>query len=243
MTPRGLPDFGSFNYDRAAASIDPAQLFLGATGCQSYYNTGRLIWLDTFHCGIGAWTLEKLGDARYPAISKTYCYIPGGALNIHAGTLTGICGGQIHRRIVYPNIDRIGIETMWLVGGARTLGYWVNLDYDRDGVGKYRAVLIYNTPTGGIYAGGYGPANLLGTLDTTSVSGLWLPIKLVIDVSTGMYVRAYVGNLTFDLSGRPLSIDVLDVPGVVHTEIDGYSLVLGDQDGYVGYVALTSDEP
>ncbi|KKL56155.1 hypothetical protein LCGC14_2248270, partial [marine sediment metagenome] len=76
-----------------------------------------------------------------------------------------------------------------------------------------------------------------------STNGPWLLIKLVADFVNGKYVRALIGHLELDLTAYALDSSAVASPGWVTFWLRCAAVNAVTNDGYIGHVAGTVDEP
>ena len=76
-----------------------------------------------------------------------------------------------------------------------------------------------------------------------SANGPWLLIKLVADFVNGNYVRALIGHLELDLTDYALDSSVVAQSGWATFWLKCTAVNAVTNDGYIGHVAGTVDEP
>lgn len=240
---RGQPDFGNMHYVTALKMSDLSVMWLGLTGFQPFYNTGRFFWADTFHNPLGAWVETLYGDATASQITEAKAYIPSRCVKLNVGTASGGGMSDLSRFCAVPNCKKFGIESVIYVYDGSKIGYSLFMDYTIEDGNSVFGQLFYDADYGELAIEDDKGFPVVAELPLTDVKDLWLHMKLVIDVENKRYHKAYLGSQVIDLTSYNLVSSGLHVTGALAHGV--YALPYADianQAGYVGYVLLSSDE-
>ena len=84
---------------------------------------------------------------------------------------------------------------------------------------------------------------IIASLPASPSYPMWVTIKLVMDFTTGFYVRAVIGQNTFDLSTIPVYGGAASQPnGALFYAITGTNIAANNKTN-IGHFILTTDEP
>jgi hypothetical protein len=243
--PRGLPDYGIPQYAQATTSIDLATLFLAQTGIASVDGKGRILYADNFHAGLAGFMLYKEGNASLAYPSSTNCYIPPLSAGFNPGTYSGAGISWLYKWITLPDTERVGIEAIFGIINGNNLMYSLMLDYGYSDNSEYNYTLRWYTDTGKVSITVNEKEVQIGSYEISVNGPVYIPVKLVGNISTGKYDHVLVGNKGYNLTSYNANIRALTAPGVVLASIGGggvQSSTVGDY-GRIGYMILTVDEP
>jgi len=245
--PRGTPDGNATIYGYAVKEIDPAAIYQYLWGFSPIDGAGRLVYLDTFNCGLGGFRLLSSGGGLDPVISNQDStfpfFVPPNVCNLDPGG-TNDGRSQLARELFFGKTKRIGLE----------VGLTVN-----NSVHDFFCQCDYNPVSGSPYTGGFYLNVQNGYIrtspETTPIQYIYqngaafptnifmIQIKIVMDFSTGKFVRALIGDQLFDISDYPLSPSSSSLEGYATTFFSGYSLGTALNPVKLGYVLITKDEP
>lgn len=239
--PRGQPDYHSNPYQVSVNQADAGFSMPFMFGRASIDARGRVVWVDNFRYGIGAWKLLKGGSGSYPVAATTLADIPPNAmkLEVDGGASTDYSAARHEWGL---NILRsIGIEYSLFLNNDDS-DYDVSLVHYLDGVVKVAQwkitksphVLSIRTPTGYV--------DIANIPDDTGYMN-YLQYKLVADFVLGKYVRLLIGDLEYDISNYELYSAASAYSGYVYFRFSMTSGIAVARTSYLGYAILTYDEP
>ena len=200
---------------------------------------GHVFYSHDFADGKGAFYCTTSGTGASAVIESDYHMRGGFALKLTGGSDTnkyakaqGIVGRNPSDRLGFLVAVSSYADSTDIVLRARPVGtrYIGALRYDWGGQKLY-------------YLGDDAGYHSLGTVNCQNFPYVFNSFKLVIDVSTGKYVRALVNDTEFDLSLLDLESDVAGWPGTCEFEIVTYSRVANNDYNYIDHVIVTVDEP
>lgn len=249
---RGTPDGRIENLTYATQTSDLAFISNMLWGFSPIDGKGRVWYLDTFNNGLGGFGFTNTGAALGPRLYSNasnglgFIFCPPNSVELVTGIATGDLS-QIWRQIQFGINTRVGLETSILFSSACPR-YVLIVDYKPRGKNGYIGTLQLNTTRD--Y---WQIINQAGTpVDVFAVNeGGGTPaiqtlqqIKLVCDFATGYYVRAMIGENLVDLSAHQMQASAITYHGFMTIALRARSLgVSTTQNGYLGYVLLTRDEP
>lgn len=264
----GTPDGGYNPYQAASQVNDLGSLANYLWGFAPADGRGRMLYLDTFKDGLGAWSLVASGaGSAVPFLTGTAVMVPPFAALLQCGTTGPVGNGfsemdrEFYVRSDLSKAPRFGLEA-GIYAGATVYGsptgnvaqqfpgaFDINVIYQVINVTTaYQATLRIDRATASFQvltpSGFQQIAGMSGSaLDGTEV--MYFQPKIVVDFNTGRYVRAVIGRDTIDISA--LSAKVITqagLGGIVTADLacwaDGTA---GHNTGRVGYVLFTADEP
>jgi hypothetical protein len=240
--PRGLPDY--FNPDtivsQRLANVEEVVTII--RGIASLDNRGRTLFYDHFATGLGGWKTTKTNNGVLGASSTTWALVAPNSAYLDAGTV-GINGySSLNKRIHLGSSKRLGLEASILFT-ANVPDFWLEILYNLDG-DEYNARLRVEALSGDVdieLAGGWQNVGEVGY--AAPANGPWLLVKMVADYSTGMFVRALIGQEQIDLSDYALPSTAVSAPGKADFKIRAKAIHAVTNDAYIGHGAITVDEP
>jgi hypothetical protein len=238
---RGLPDYYNPSTVVSQRLVDMSEVMAALAGLTTMDGRGHISFFETFKEGMGAWALEKTGNGEYPIassvqaeVSPVSCY-----MNTPHGQPANRSGMYIYR--ILPGQYRIGVEySVYLTTITASLLVTLYIEY---GGNYYDAVLTLTPSTSTLKIQGKTTSSRTFDLGDTPSYSAWIPIKLVIDASTGYAVRLLIGSTEYDVSDIELDTGAITGAGVTYLHIDARQSGAVDWETYVGHVILTSDEP
>lgn len=164
---------------------------------------GNVILAEDFENGITEWVpeTENVGSAVASSTTRHYA----GAKSMSLYSVTGDSGfAQASRLLHYPGETKVAIFARVLLKDDSDTVYLGFLAYN--GVTEVTARLVYDRYNSTLAVLTTGPTTTtvktgltLGPVDYT-----WYPVTLIIDLSTGKYVKAILGQTEVDLSAYSL---------------------------------------
>lgn len=242
----GGPDYNVPRYKQAVPSPDPTDLPARLDGYGRMDNLGRIIVHDDFGQGLARWRLSQIGTGLTPALSTVQgsVFVPPNAVVFDA---TPAVNDVSYMRVMMQvrRADRFGFECIWNLSAkpleiAQVLEYTISAGNSFDGALKLNPVTSKFQITDNV-----GDKDI-ADLDCANIGAQeYIGMKLVIDLTTGKYVRAVLGGNVVDLSAyslRPLG--VAEANRLVATMfVTKTHALLTVEKPYLGYATITLDEP
>jgi hypothetical protein len=228
-------------YGIAASSVDNRDIVTAILRQGSADARGRLLFVDTFANGLSGWEAVHAGDAKDPEVRVDVVELPPASAYFDAGTVGGGGSGVLQRSLVIGDVTRVGVEL-----GVRTgqIPPDYTLQVTTEGIDvKYTGAILVSvagsniqllTPTG--YELIVNPAPV--GFDTA-----WMIVKLVVDQTTGKYVRAVVGQLEINLEAYDMQTLIVPGNGRVSVDVKCAATNGTSLPGIIGHVFVTVDEP
>jgi len=222
---RGAPDYGI--YQRPAIAE-------------------QAVWHDDFELPVLRWTPLAVAPGVAAVLSTTTHFSGNQSvfLDAPAGAMSD---SLISRRFPLTQLGRIGIE-FFVQGFTKTTGSFIVTLTFYDGTIPSQAQLIYDTDAGTISI-----VHLVAGVATTTIIArlvymvtqefYFLPIKLVIDTVTDMYVKLWVGGVPYDLSTYTMTVLAGSPDRYIYVQfrIDGSAA--DDMWMYIDDFTLSQNEP
>jgi hypothetical protein len=239
--PRGGPDYGNPVYQVASQQQDTGDLIVAARGINTCDGRGRLMYLDTFLDGLGAWRATQSGGASLAAVVTNVAEISPVCM------LLNTFGGAVG--------DYSQIARSWRIAGIRHVGLELGIKYDG---GMADLIVSFQLRTLDGYAYGqmkltndgklylFNAAFAYQLVDTLAASGesnTWLPVKLVIGNDPLTYVRLIVGQREINISSVVIYTPVPSTIEDLYVAIQAINVSAGKSKIYIGHVLMTVDEP
>ncbi len=241
--PRGQPDFGVYTDTPVASGIsDPGEAAARLGSINVYDRRGWTVWMDDFEAPSIKWYGAVVAPGVGPVLVTTASWT--GVQSVYLDAVAG-AGGVSGMLKIFPllRLGRLGIE-FWTRGVTVTPGY-LGLVFDIfDGTNQSRAEVRVDfladtvsivTPAGKIEID-TGAFPLLALMP-------FVPIKIVVDMDTDMYIRLMVGHQEYDISAHAL-VDVgLNTDRLVRAQFSLNGDAGGDSYAWLENFILTQNEP
>lgn len=237
---RGLPDYGNPEYIAAGKASDPGALMLALRGIASVDGLGRLFLVETWGEGQVGW-LSLGGGAPRAYVSVGYAEIAPGALVLPGSLGPTTPPAGIMRGFYLPLLGRLGVELSLLYTIA-DLRYSIYCRYWTGAV-RYDAEVSIDETTGDVSVNTTTGYMVVANIIPIGTDLPWVPIKLVLDYTTGSYVRLMIGQCTINLSNLIHTTVVTIYPGYLSVQITSTDTFHGGEDARIGHVFVTLDEP
>lgn len=241
--PRGLPDYGQATEQYAIAGMaDLGELAARLNSINVYDRRGFTIWMDDFEAPLLRWTPGFGGAGVAPVLSTTTSFlgVQSAFMNCPAAAVSR---SDMHRILPLIRRGKVGIE-LWLQGFTKTTGYLQIQLYMYDGVSPNYAELRYDTDAQTIsIVHALGTTIIATNVYMTNTGHYFLPIKLVADMDTDMYVRLLVGETEYDISAYGLVLLPASANKFIQVAINLFGSAADDMWMYVDNGILTQNEP
>lgn len=202
--PRGQPDYGIYTEaDIAGGMSDVGEGAARLKSIDTYDRRGWVYYLDDFESPAFAWGTGNAFGGSTPVHDSTYC-VSGSQVVKLACDAAANAYSYITRYFGFIRTGRLGIEIK-IQGDFTTTGYFQFLIEVLNGVTDYTGSIKYDGWTGTITLVHNGGSTEVATgiyMDIGSTH--FVPIKLVIDIDSGTFVRLIAGGKEYDLSAYDL---------------------------------------
>ena len=238
-----VPDYTSqYKLINTYGQMDLTEISARLGGYSLFDRRGKVFFLDGFeYSTLTNWTImAAAGGAMAMDNTKSFYGQSSAKITTAAGSPWTIA---ILKYLDVPSQSAVGSEIMFMPNHANeifTLALFLT-----NGTNEYSAQIRANFATNVMqYMDAAGSWQTLpGTLYWSISCEWWKYFKLVANVSTKKYVRAFIGNMTWDLS----AISMHTVGGSSNAYIEvAASLAATDSTQHYGWVdnlVLTHDEP
>lgn len=240
---RSAPDWSSFR----TGLIYPLRLDLGELAVRlgspiSHDRRGAVLWWDDFECGLNKWAIATRGTGASVTLASDKARNGRRSVRLTAGS-DGARLAQIDHMDTFLDVTVYGVEISVLVRDqAEALELWAVAD---TGTVRHLSALRWEHATNRLYVRTPGPTW------TLAATGLWFPripigfrpLKLVVDLAAGAYVRAIVGHQEVDLRSYQPPTDTTLFPGTFLMSVRLYSRPGYNDTHYFDDAIITADEP
>jgi len=222
--------------------IDSGELAarLGSPSVQD--RRGNVLWMENFESTPLQWDVFRSSTGCAAEIMADKYWMGSQSCKLTAGSVTNTYT-YINKYFSLPQIAKFGIEVMSLFEDAK---FYLSMYLDgHTGSAQIRAGIRYNLDTDKLYYhdSGGGWTEFQDDVSYTLDKEWWLYLKMVLDWSTGKYIRAIVGGTEYDLS----SYSYKSTPGDADAYIELRFLVMtledADNSCYIDNVIITQNEP
>ncbi len=240
--PRGLPDY--YNPDTLVSQrlANVEEIVTQQRKIASIDNRGRTLFFDSFGEGMGGWLLSNDGLGEDAVASTAKSLIPPASAYLDAGTSGSSGGSSIIKGFHLGASALIGLETSFRYAN-NTPNLELFMYYNLAGNEFFARMDIL--PLSGVVRIWIDSEFVtVGNIGYNgSSAGPWLLIKLVADFVNGKYVRALIGHLELDLTAYALDSSAAAAAGRATFWLKCTAVNAVTNDGYIGHVAGTVDEP
>lgn len=210
-------------------------------GPAAYDWRGQVLTFSTFEHGKES-LYATLGAAdAVIAISPDYSLMGGYSLKMF-GCAADPWTAKVQGLVGTNPTDRVGLTVCW--SGYYTYDKVHFALFVRKAATRYIGRMEYDPGSGTIsYMDSDGNFQSLGAVWLTNYPYAFNWLKLVIDVSTGKYVRALLNDVEYDLSAHSLDTDALGFSKAIELEIVVYSADGENYGIYLDRWVITVNEP
>lgn len=240
---RGLPSWHKYrSFGQVHEDVRLGELAVRLGSIVTWDRRGNVVWLDSFEGGLNQWQTGGSGSLNKVIPSIDYCRSSGLSAKLVSGS-TGNHRADITKDFLFFPAVPTGIEFSWMqLGGIDYLELDV-IHYD--GTDLYEAGLRYDYDNKrweyGDSTTGWTP--FLEGWDIGVGYNIWHTFKLVLDLSTGCFLRAIINKTEQDLSAVAMrtAASITDLPEL-WVRIRFIGDVGDNEDGYCDNVILTQNE-
>ena len=239
----GTPDWGLTAGTVTTYQLtDLAELAVRLGSIVSYDRRGEVLFLDDFQHGLSLWDPDTSGAGADVYLSTELALSGSFACKLIPGTATGNYA-LIQTYLSLPPLSRMGVQYFF-----SHLGTTQKIDFDLAAEwasGQFYAsvryddvadeLLVYNSA--GVYV------SFATGIALTTHSTIFSRAKLVIDLSTGTYVRFLLNDVEYDLSAYAIRPNATLQAGTLYTSITTYRLAGGLSPILVDNVIVPHNEP
>lgn len=239
----GHPDYGRSGPLSTVHRVDDmGELAARLASIDTFDRRGNVVWMDDFENNLKKWLVTLTGTGADIVLSVNAARNGGASAKITTGNAAGNTEHLAHYGS-YPILSKVGFEI------AVTLN--VNVSFVEVLVGAEDGTLLK-----------YGAVRYLpnsSRLDLYNSSGAWVtiasslspyfsdyafhPLKLVIDLATGKYVRVLFAGQSWDLSAYDLYSTAFLVHNFLWVNISTASQAAASASIYVDDAIITQNEP
>lgn len=249
--PIGGPDDGRLDSSQSGTLANPAIDTARGAGFSLIDNLGRLILYDNFDQGLAGWGVSGSGSS-YPAIKVRRDNLVYGVSGLnpfgrYALLLPGAAAAvpQVSKVIVVPKSGNMGVEIALrsdyagAVGSGSNVELFLTLGFASSFAFGFR----YNSAAGQFEIRNNAPAWVaVATFDRGLAGKQWWRYKAIVNPTTGSYERIILPKQTLTglgITGPATSL----TDGQIDISIYVNAGAPTPSNEYVGYFALTQDEP
>jgi len=236
------PDYSEvYKQAKVYGNIDNAEVAARLGSIDTFDRRGNLVWMDDFEKGAAKWNLAGNGLGNTQAISATRARNGQSSMLLTCGS-NGLLNAQMGKYMPLPALKTIGVEMSFSLGAnVSRFSFNVWLYYNNR---LYKAQLAFHVADEEIYYMNSAGANVLLDASHTfrETSSYWTTVKLVVDWSTGRYIRAIINDATYDLSAQLMNNTALVSDRYLYVLIDGYSVAASNGTIFVDDVIITQNE-
>ena len=208
----------------------------------SWDRRGQVLDLYTFKNGLGGVRTDTSGAGTDVAISPVYCLYDGYSALLDAGNTDGNTAKIAMRRAQNPS-SRYGGQFSFATGSNYGFVQIFLKVYDGSTLSQGSVRIDVDADTFQLRNSAGTWIQLASGVNLALEPHTWHRMKLVIDVSTGYYVRALLNNTEYDLTGYALNTPSSSTAPQLQMEaIAECEHVLGTEV-YIDGLVLTAEEP
>jgi len=219
-----------------------AEVIATLTPAKRYDRRGNVIFWDTFEHGLRAWAVAKTGTGADVCLSTEYVRDGSYSVRLRGGSDSSMLA-TIAKRTPMPALQRVGLEASWCWGdNADYIALWLYYRYNNV---RYTAQVrwVNSTQDFEYYdsAGAWQDIEIGKTIGTDERD--WQIMKLVIDLTTHKYVRAFLNDEEYDLSGIAYYSTALAAENTMEAAVLLISTAGNNAEAWVDSVIYTENEP
>lgn len=238
---RGQPDYGNPNYSVAQVPFDPSLFMVALKGVNTVDGMGRVWRVTNYSDGLGAWGTDAGGDGTSPKLFYSVAEVGDISIKMVPGTLAGVGESTLAQAFILTSPPRLGIEHGIYVDNFSP-DYYITMDYRITG-SSFTAGYKFSESTRKIYILQNNTYVEIVSMDTQTIAGGWMSIKLTVDFSTRKYVRLVYGQTVVDLSSYSTDSQATNGIGLLYTTIRAVANAANNSPAYIGHSIITLDEP
>lgn len=240
--PRGLPDAANVVVQHEGHALDDmAELAVRLYSPVVFSRSGKVLYLDDFESGLGAWTLAAPGAVGEILLTSEDVYFGGHACKLLTHDV-GASIASISKRFPPVDLQVLGGQMCFaVVTGVKWLDFEIRLE---DGVDSYYFNARYEHTTGKLYVqtGMFAYTEFADHGVLTEGLGIYHHVKLYVDTESKAFVRLLFDNVEYNLSGYTPATQ----PNPISPREDVWIRVTSQDDVsgmvYVDSIVLTTDE-
>jgi len=226
----------------APVSIDVAELSVRLGSTHRFEQTGNVLFIEDWDCGLSSWVVGGYPIACYPILDASYHYIKPYACKLLTDGTAG-ANSFIKRDIPFPYVTSLGMQFSFLARSdfnyleaqlhiyTGELHYYFQTQIDITN----KCIEIYAHPGTNYNVYDY-TIELAGTSD-------WHTVKIVGDFINRQYVRGLIDGADFDLSDYALRVTEDDTNPVMRLYFLIYEPNEQADAVWLDNIILTLNEP
>ncbi len=242
--PRGAPDYQQINSQTVRLEQGSVNQSVYDTGFARFDGGGRVVWFDDFRSGLYRHNLSNDAGGALPLLDVTETHLFGFSPSAKLGPVVN--GGQSIMASYFPTplSGKMGIEfTVWMSTNHGRLE--ISFASATINGNNYGFGLRIEEGTNKFYIFINGGVQLVFTPATASAfENRFISVKVTFDPFSGKYSQVLLGGEFIDVSNYSPAINFSIPKGIGYYDFTcfGQSAVL-KEPVYVGYVAISADEP
>jgi len=241
--PRGQPDFGIYTDTPVASGIsDPGEAAARLGSINIYDRRGWTVWMDDFEAPASKWEVLASGGGATMVLSTARSWMGLQSAYLYTAAVAGRWS-QMTKWLNPIRQGRIGVE-FWVNLSTFTPGHLALLMYIYDGTNQSTAELRLDSRerSARIVSGGVDELVASNCFFLNPLTA-FIPVKLVVDTDTDMYVRLLIQEREIDLSAWPMAVPAGTTDSVIDARLRLIGGVAGAQYAYVDNFIFTQNEP
>lgn len=228
--------FGNPNY------IGAGELAARLGSIKSFEHRGQVVYMDDFEDTTLKWLVGGSGVGHSEARSNTHARSGDYSLKLTTGDAEDNYS-QAAYYSYHPPSKKLGVECAFTIGAdLKRVQYYVNV---YDGTTRYQANLLYFPQDNDlkIYAENGGYVTIDGDLKLVENDYIFHVWKIVFDLDTKKYVRAYIDEKSYDLSAYNLKENASALESRFTLTISIINNAAGNHYIYMDDAIFTQNEP
>jgi hypothetical protein len=221
---------------------DLGELAVRLGALTSYDRRGEVIWQDDMSNGLSPWYVDTVGTASVVTTTDQHTDAGPYAILLTSGTTAGDRAG-IRRGLAPFNMQRLGMEVS--VQFDTLPSSWTFVIQRYTPTGYFEGMVMYNGDTYevSILVPALGFVVLCTLPPSVSILAHYDYFKLVIDQSTGKYVRLLVNQTEYDISSYSLYTHTAVYPDIWYMSVYNHNHDGTTDTVHIGHVIITANEP
>jgi len=199
MTFRSYPDFGVAPSDSITADVDMGELAARMGSPMTWRRDGRVLALTNFSPGMNGWA-KDLGDTEIEILQQGN-RVYSGSSSLHAWSLIAGQDRSIYKTIPGLATSRIGLECMFCEDFLHHHLLELRIRNRRNALTSWEGILRVDLENGLVYyLNNAGAWVLCYTHGRPYLQPVFHNFKLVVDFTTGQYIRAHTDEVQINLN-------------------------------------------
>jgi hypothetical protein len=226
-----------------AYTIGLSELAVRLGSPSTFERRGTIMWFDRFASGLGHWVAAMSGVGAAITLTNEDSRGGGFSVKLTAGIGTAQLAVISHREIVINLAGLFGVEFSFRSLTAVVAWTQMNITFGLD-ESRNTFSVQWNQSTKALrILVGVVWTEIDADAELGSENNSWASIKLVVNGTTGDYIRLYAASKAYDLAGYAGRNVVTETPQGITVDLVQYGLDASNAATLVDNVIITSDEP